>query len=254
MKRKKGFTLLELLIVLFIMGMLITGAIKIFVGIGEWLGSDSSTSTTSAPATTAPATTAHSDDSIVIEEIHESANEDTLRSATTITIKEKMLSWGKHYDILVEDKVVATVTGKSVRIISGDVFTMKTKDGKVLASEKECKRFFKLDRSAICYDAKGNVTGYLGQESIKDFFSLSYVFHFYDADKNEIGKSKKLGKSSLNKHKLYDSSGNEDFDIDKKFQLGGDKYILTRKDFESSIPLEYAIFIVCIEDAIGDAN
>jgi len=69
--------------------------------------------------------------------------EQTLRGAKKITISELTISMGKDYNILVDDKKVATVTGKDVRIMGGDVFTLKTIDDKVLAYEKEHKRFFK---------------------------------------------------------------------------------------------------------------
>lgn len=231
--RKKGFTLIELLVVLAIVAVLLGFVGTCVLGI-------------------------FSSDSPVTRTTGQSPYEDKLRSASKIEVKEKVISIGKHYDLYVDGEKVAEVTGKAIEIL-GDVFTLKTVDGKVLASEKESKRFLRLSRAAICYDGDGSVTGYIGEEKLKDLFSWSYVFHFYDANKKEIGKSKKLGKSSLGRHKLYDNQGNADYDIDKRFRAVGlvtsaDKYILTRIDFESSIPLEYAIFITCIEDAIADAN
>ena len=180
--------------------------------------------------------------------------EQQLRSALEVKIEERVINLGKDYDILVRGQKVATVSGKNVRIMSGDVFTLTTVDGKVLASEKEHKSFFALNRAASCYDSKGELTGYLGEERFKDFLFLSYTFHFYDADKKEIGTSKKLGKSALNSHNLYDGAGNVDYTIDKHFSLVGDSYTLKILDHESAIPLTSAIFMVCIEDAIGDAH
>ena len=180
--------------------------------------------------------------------------EKLLRSATEITVSEYAVAIGKDYDILADGVKVATVSGKNIKIIS-DEFTLKTLDGKVLASEKEHKRWLRLNRAASMYDGQGNLVGYFGEEVLKDLFSIHYVFHLYDKDKNEIGKSKKLTKSCLGTHTILDSSGNVDYDIDKKFVLiGGDKYVITVKDPNSEISRFAAIFMTCIEDAIADSN
>lgn len=228
MKSRKGFTLIDIFVVLVIMATLV-GVIGNYVL--KRAGSSSSATKTTG----------------------QSSYENKLRGASEIVISEKVLTVGKHYDVYVGSEKVADVTGKAIEIW-GDVFTLKTVDGKVLASEKECKSFLKLNRSAICYDKNSNVIGYIGEEKISDLLSWSYVFHFYDLNQMEIGKSKKLGKSALNKHKLYDNQGNVDYDVDKKLNILSDKYVLKRLDFESTISLEFAIFIVCIEDAIADAH
>ncbi|MDP3026591.1 MAG: prepilin-type N-terminal cleavage/methylation domain-containing protein [Nanoarchaeota archaeon] len=232
-KKERGITLIELIIALVIIAMFLGVLGKCAIGIRSF------------------------DSASPISLAGPSIYEKKLRGASQIEIQEKTFHLEKYYEVYVEGEKVAQVTGKKVRFVGGDVFTLTASDGKVLASEEECKRFFRLSRAAICYDGSKKLTGYIGEESIKDFFSLSYVFHFYDSNKNEIGKSKKLGKSVWNRHKLYDTEGNEDYDIDKKLGsliTGADRYILTRLDFESSIPLEYAVFIACIEDAIADAH
>ena len=177
-----------------------------------------------------------------------------LNNASQITIEERVLNIGKDYNIIVGREKVASVSGKDINVIGGDVFTLTTVDGQVLASEKEHTRFLSLSRTASCYDAQGKLTGYIGEEKLKDFFSLSYVFHFYDANKQDLGTSRKLGKSSFNRHNLYDAQGNADYNIDKHFSLIGDTYTLTVLDKTSAIPLTSAIFMVCIEDAIGDSH
>jgi len=70
------------------------------------------------------------------------AYEQKLRSASKITIDEAAFSWGKSYNVKVDDEVVATVSGKGFTLF-GDVFTLKTKDGVVLASEKEISKINK---------------------------------------------------------------------------------------------------------------
>jgi len=178
-----------------------------------------------------------------------------LYAAKEIHVKEHSMSMGKDYDIEVNGKKVATISGKDMRFMGGDIFTLKTTDGNVLAYEKEQKRFLRMNRVAACYNPQNQVTGYIGEKHYKDFFSFSYVFHFYDSNKKEVGKSQKLGKSSWNHHTLKDNQGNVDYTIDKKTVLfGGDHYILKVKDKKSTIPLTSALLLTCIEDAIGDAN
>jgi hypothetical protein len=56
------------------------------------------------------------------------------------------------------------------------------------------------------------------------------------------------------KLKVKDAEGNVDYEIDTKVVLGGDTYVVKVLDPQSEIPLEWAIFVACIEDAIKDAE
>jgi len=181
--------------------------------------------------------------------------EQKLRTASTITISEYVISLGKDYDILADGVKVGTVEGKNLKLW-GDVFTLKILDGKVLASEKENKRIlFQYNREASVHDVNDTIIGYFAEEKFNDWLSWGYIFHFYDADRNEVGKSQKIGKGAWNYHKLFDNQGNTDYTVDKKFvMMGGDKYEIQVHDFESAIPLEQAILLICVEDAIADAN
>lgn len=179
-----------------------------------------------------------------------------INSATTITVQEYTISMGKDYDILADGVKVATVSGKDVRFIAGDVFTLTTLDGKVLASEEEQKRYLlKFNRAAVVYDADKNTVGYLAEDRISSLFSLSYQFFFYDADRNEIGKSAKFTNSCLGTHTITDADGNVDYDVNKHLTLiGGDTYDISIKDPNSAINRFHVILLVCIEDAIADAQ
>ncbi len=185
-----------------------------------------------------------------------SSFEDRLTNSSSIEIKEVYLTWGKRYDLYVDNDMVAQVTGKDFKLW-GDTFTLKTLDGKVLASEDENKRvLFKLNRSAVCYDENSNITGYLGEERFKDLFKWGYIFHFYDKDQKEIGYSEKIGRSCLARHKLYDVQKNVDYGIDRKMGIPflTSYFTLSVDDLESVIPLEHAILLTCIEDAIADSQ
>lgn len=180
--------------------------------------------------------------------------EGKLRDAKTIIIKERTFNLGKDYKIIIGDEEVATVSGKDFRLIGGDLFALKTLDGKILASEREQNGFLQMDRAASVYDGDGELTGYIGEKGWSDFFSRGHIFHFYDKNKNEIGNSKRIGRTAMGKHKIYGLNGEIAYDIDKQFVLvGGDKYIITKVD-DNAIPVEHAILITCIEDAIMDAE
>jgi len=178
--------------------------------------------------------------------------EQKLFDADKVVIKEKIFSWGKDYRVFVDDIKVASVTGKNFKFFEGDEFILRTEDGKVIASEKEHYKLFKLDRTASCFDADGNLTGYIGEETWNDFFSLKYQFHVYDANQNKIGSSKKTLLSLLSKQELQDNQGNTDYTIHEKLGLK-DIYEITVLDQNSSITLDKAIFLTCIVDAVTDA-
>jgi hypothetical protein len=182
--------------------------------------------------------------------------EQKLRSANKIVVEEMVINKGRDYKIFADGQRVATVSGKNIRFFEslvGDKFTLTTLDGKVIGSEQEEKRFLTFNRNARCEDAFENTTGYIG-ETISGKLSIKYIFHFLDANKQEVGRSDKLGKSLIGRHKINDNQGHEDYDIDKQFELFGDEYVITVKDLNSEIPLEHAILLTCIEDAIGDSN
>jgi len=234
--RKNGVTLVELLVVIAILaiGLGIIGSCALKVGSLFGLGSG----TPKVRITTGY-----------------SADEEKLRSASKIEIVEKMITAeGGHYDIYVNGVRVAAVSGKVFKNLLGEnTFTLTTVDGKKLAYEKEIKRVLRWSRGAECFDGTGRIMGYFGEEKLKDLFHWGYIFHFYDSGKKELGVSEKIGKSNWNYHTLQDSQGNVDYVIDKKGVVK-DKYTLLIKDRESTIPLEFAIFIVCIEDIIADSN
>ncbi len=180
-----------------------------------------------------------------------------LQNAQTVTVLEQQVSIGNDYDIMVGEQRVATVSGEDIKIWT-DRFDLKTIDGQLLAYETESARFGILWRAATFYDPKGQVTGYLGEELGSRAFGLIapyYVFHFYDSTQQETGASEKLTNSVLGRHKIYDANGNLDYTVDKQLRANMlvDKYELTVHD-KTDIPLEHALLLVCIEDAIGDSQ
>ncbi|MDP2908020.1 MAG: hypothetical protein Q8O03_08875 [Nanoarchaeota archaeon] len=188
------------------------------------------------------------------KEIRTSLNyEELLRNAKEIEISERIFNIGKDYDLYADGSKVGRLYGKDIKLWA-DEFKLETEDGKLLASEKEHKRILRLTRCAAVYNKHGELIGYIGEETKTKLFSIGYFFHFYDANKNQIGTSDEVNFSILKKNNFYDNKGNLDYIVKKSFNPLKDVYTLEVKDQKSEIPLEVAIFMVCIEDAIYDAK
>lgn len=176
-----------------------------------------------------------------------------LEDAAEFEIEEAIVSIGKHYTIYADGKKIGTVTGKVITAF-GDTFTFETVNGTLISYEDQVKRWgVKLNRAAIVYDAEDNIIGYIGEETETKLFSIGYWFHFYDAEKNEIGTSDEVNISVLKKNNFYNNDGELIYKVEKQFTLLADKYLLTVED-SSEVSATMAIFMVCIEDAIHDAN
>lgn len=86
---------------------------------------------------------------------------DKINNANSVTIKENIISLNKSYDVYIDGKQIANVSGKYISL-TGDVFTLKDNSGNTLMSEKQIKRWgIKLNRAAQIYDAKGNTVRFL---------------------------------------------------------------------------------------------
>ena len=176
-----------------------------------------------------------------------------LEEATTVKIKEKLISFKKAYDIYVSGERIGTVSGKYVNI-TGDVFTFTDANGNEIAKEKQIKRWgIKLNRLARLMDPEGNATGYIGEEFFTDLLSLSkYNFHIYDEEKNELGYTKEKILSLFYEFNIYNSISDEIlFKISKKLDIVDSYEIVKQK--ESDISMKDVVFLTCIVDAIEDS-
>jgi len=176
-----------------------------------------------------------------------------LKNAKEIEISEKVFCIGKDYDLYADGEKVGRLYGKDIKLWV-DEFKLELQDGTLFASEKEDKRILRLTRCAAVYNRHGELIGYIGEETKTKLFSIGYFFHFYDANKNPLGTSDEVNFSILKKNNFYDTKGNLDYVVKKNFNPVKDVYTLEVKDPKSEIPLEMAIFMVCIEDAIYDAK
>lgn len=178
---------------------------------------------------------------------------DIINNAEKITIKEKVMTLSKAYEVYVDGKKVATVKGKIVNNF-GDVFTVTDSNGNFLIKERQIKRWgVKFNRAAEITNQDDEVVGYIAEETFTKLFNGGYYFHFLDADKEEIGISDQIALSLLNKYKYYDKSDNQEYQVDGKFSLV-DTYTIKKLVTEPKVPPLHAILMVCIQDAIHDAD
>lgn len=178
---------------------------------------------------------------------------DVIDDANKITIKEKVMSLAKAYEVYVDGEKVATVKGKIVNNF-GDVFTVTDSNGNFLIKERQIKRWgVKFNRAAEITNQDDEVIGYIAEETFTKLFNGGYYFHFLDANKEEIGISDQIALSLLNKYKYYDKSDNQEYQVDGKFSLV-DTYTIKKLVAEPKVPPLHAILMVCIQDAIHDAD
>ncbi len=89
----------------------------------------------------------------IIEENNEQVDlQKKINSANRIVVTEEFISFNKKYNLYINDEYIGNISGKFVNI-TGDVFTLKDKNGNVVSSEKQIKRWgIKLNRMAEVRD------------------------------------------------------------------------------------------------------
>lgn len=176
-----------------------------------------------------------------------------LNNAKEIQVKEQIFSIGVGYDVYADGKLVGSIKGK---IISdyGDKFRLIDNNGNVVKEEKQIKRWgVRIDRMAEVYTPDGQISGYIGEEVLKDFFSLGYRFHIYDKNKEEIGYTKEKLTFVGREFDIYDMQDNKDYDIDEDIFNFTSTYTIKLND-TSDIPVEDVVFYIAIQDCILTAD
>lgn len=180
-------------------------------------------------------------------------NEDiqnVINSSDKIIIKKQLVTMNAGYDVLIDNKKVATVDGKYVTLF-GDVFSLNDKYGNKLSSEKQIKRWnIKINRLAEVFDLNDETIGFIGEEKFKDFLKYGYKFHFYDKEKNEIAYTKDIFFSILKKLEIYNMQNEMDYIISENFNIAKNQYTIEIKNKESIIPVNSIILFTCIIDTI----
>lgn len=178
---------------------------------------------------------------------------ETLNNAKEIKIKEKVFSIGVGYDVYADGNLVGSIKGKVIKSF-GDKFKLIDTNGNTVKEEKQIKRWgVKINRMAEVTSPDGNVTGYIGEERINDFFSIGYRFHIYNENKEEIGYTKQKLTFLGREFDIYDTEDNMDYDIDEEVFNLTSTYTIKVND-TSDIPVEDIVFYIAIQDCILTAD
>ncbi len=79
-----------------------------------------------------------------------------LNSANDARVEEELISFNQKYNIYIDNSYIGSISGKFVNI-TGDIFTFKDKNGYIISSEKQIKRWgIKLNRMAELRDKSNN--------------------------------------------------------------------------------------------------
>lgn len=188
-----------------------------------------------------------------------SADEAEFSTAQTIVVDKKFNAFKDVYDIKVDDKTVATVTGKVFKDF-GNEFILKTTDGKILATEYQLRRALHLsiDRAGEIRGADGETMSYVGEKVIDDLLNWGLKFHFFDLNDTEKGYSDQTTVLKIDRGvSYYDVDGNEEYQVKQNNKIIlPSTYTLNvlEKDEDLSISRIEAVLLVCIEDAVLSAR
>lgn len=199
-----------------------------------------------------------SEDNVKVEtqqvEIKEDEKEkdllEVLRNANNITLEEKLVKTKKDYRVIADGKEVGRISGKFINV-TGEVLELSDMKGNVKKVEKQSKRWgIKINRMGSIQNVDGTVTGYIGEEKIKDMTKIGHRYHLYNSDKEEIGTSKQEIFAVTKKLDIYDMEGNIDYEIDKRFLSLANKFDIKIKD-TSNINVEDILFYAVIQNEIS---
>lgn len=194
-------------------------------------------------------------------DIENQSLEEILDEASEIEIQRQIFSFRKHYYISVDDVVVGEVKGRFFTPF-GDKLEIFDSKGNVVKTEHQIKRLgptygslfnISLNRLSEISDADGNITGYIGEEKLKDFWRLNHRQYFYDASGKKIGTGKQKFFILCKNYTITNPEGNEAYDIDGNIFSLRSKYII-RKNDKMDIEEEDVIFYTIIENSILDSK
>lgn len=183
--------------------------------------------------------------------------EEILSSSKEISMEKKILSIRKHYYIMSDGVLIGEVKGKLFPFF-GDVLELKDIHGNIIKKESQIKRLgltqvklfnVSIDRLAQIEDSTQTITGYIGEEKLKDWWKIKRIQYFYNSDFEKEGTGKP-DSFFLNKDfKIFDNDGEVDYVIDGNFFSPTSKFTLDIID-NSDIAIEDVIFYTIIENSI----
>lgn len=183
--------------------------------------------------------------------------EEILNNSKKITIEKKLLSIRKHYYVMSDGVLVGEITGKLFPFF-GDVLELKDTHGNLVKKESQIKRLgltqvklfnVSIDRLAQIEDDNYNVTGYIGEQKLKDFWKLNRIQYFYSSDYQTQGIGKADSFIFCKDYKIFDTDNNKDYIIDGNFFSPTSKYTIDIID-NTDVSVEDAIFFTIIENSI----
>lgn len=183
--------------------------------------------------------------------------QEILDNSEEITMEKKILSIRKHYYIMSDGVLVGEVTGKLFPFF-GDVLELRDVHGNLIKKESQIKRLgltqvklfnLSIDRLAQIEDANNNISGYIGEEKLKDWWKIKRIQYFYNSDYQKEGTGKP-DSIFLNKDfKVFDTEGELDYIIDGNFFSPTSRFTIDIVD-NSDIDVEDVIFYTIIENSI----
>ena len=183
--------------------------------------------------------------------------EEILENSQKITMEKKLLSIRKHYYIMSDGVLIGEVRGKLFPLF-GDTLELKDIHGNLIKKESQIKRLgltqiklfnVSIDRLAQIEDANNNVTGYIGEEKLKDWWKIKRIQYFYNSDYEKEGSGKPDSFFFNKDFKVFDNEDNLDYIIDGNFFSPTSKFTLNIED-SSDIEIEDVIFYTIIENSI----
>lgn len=176
-----------------------------------------------------------------------------LANAQSIRVSKAFISFNPKYKITIDGRSFGTVQGKYINV-TGDVFKLIDENGTLWGQEKQIKRWgIKWNRLAEVMNPNGQTVGFIGEQVVRDFFKYGYSFHFYDANKNEIGHSDEVFFSLTKEYHIKDNQNRLLYTIKGNFFSLTNTYDIEVID-SSVVPVEQAIFLTCILDAIATSE
>lgn len=183
--------------------------------------------------------------------------EEILENSQKITMEKKLLSIRKHYYIMSDGVLIGEVRGKLFPLF-GDTLELKDIHGNLIKKESQIKRLgltqiklfnVSIDRLAQIEDENNNVTGYIGEEKLKDWWKIKRIQYFYNSDYEKEGSGKPDSFFFNKDFKVFDNEDNLDYIIDGNFFSPTSKFTLNIED-SSDIEIEDVIFYTIIENSI----
>lgn len=183
--------------------------------------------------------------------------EEILENSQKITMEKKLLSIRKHYYIMSDGVLIGEVRGKLFPFF-GDTLELKDIHGNLIKKESQIKRLgltqiklfnVSIDRLAQIEDENNNVTGYIGEEKLKDWWKIKRIQYFYNSDYEKEGSGKPDSFFFNKDFKVFDNEDNLDYIIDGNFFSPTSKFTLNIED-SSDIEIEDVIFYTIIENSI----